>query len=182
MELFKKILCPIDFSDISLRALSTATELAHQFDGELLVLLVVAPLVTAPDFAALTIPGMVPSDEERKAEALNDLQEIVAENTPVDVPVRCQVRLGDAAEEIVAAAADADLVVISTHGLTGWRHLLFGSVAECVVRTAPCPVLTLRATPATVKAGKSPIHQHSYWHDPEDVCLATGKGRERVQA
>ncbi len=181
MELYKKILCPIDFSNISLHALNTATELVRQFGGELLVLHVVAPWVTAPDFATLTIPPMLPSDDERKAEALDDLQGIVAEKTPLDVPVHCQVRLGDAAEEIVAAAADADLVVISTHGLTGWRHLLFGSVAECVVRTAPCPVLTLRATPATVKAGESPIHQQSYWHDPEDVSLATGKGRERVR-
>ena len=56
------------------------------------------------------------------------------------------IRYGDASREIVRIAREeeADVIVIATHGLTGWRHLVFGSVAEKVVRLAECPVLTIR--------------------------------------
>ena len=68
---------------------------------------------------------------------------------------------GEAAKEIVAFAAreQIDLIVIATHGLTGWRHFLTGSVAEKVVRLAPCAVLTIRAPGR--KAGKVIVELHS---------------------
>ena len=176
MENFKKIICPLDFSSSSAMALRAATDWGRKFGSEVLVLHVLPPLVTAPDFAALTIPDMLPTDDERKAEALDDLLEIVAESTPTDVPVRCEVRLGDAAEEIVAAAREGgDLIVIPTHGHTGWRHLLFGSIAECVVRTAPCPVLTIHAAPAPGKIGDSAIEHKGCWRDAENVCVGAGQ-------
>ncbi|HUV14514.1 MAG TPA: universal stress protein, partial [Acidobacteriota bacterium] len=62
------------------------------------------------------------------------------------VKSRTMVSYGDPAKEIVRIAEEesVDLIVIATHGLTGWQHLVFGSVAEKVVRTAKCPVLTVR--------------------------------------
>jgi len=61
--------------------------------------------------------------------------------------VRQIVVLGGAADEIIRISGEekVDLIVIATHGQTGWRHMVFGSVAEKVVRLAPCPVLTVRA-------------------------------------
>jgi nucleotide-binding universal stress UspA family protein len=66
---------------------------------------------------------------------------------PKELHVRQIVALGEAADEIIRISEEtkADLVVIATHGQTGWRRLVFGSVAEKVVRLAPCPVLTIRA-------------------------------------
>jgi nucleotide-binding universal stress UspA family protein len=67
---------------------------------------------------------------------------------PKDVQSQAKIEQGEAADEILRAAREegADVIVIATHGLTGWRHMVFGSVAEKVVRTAPCPVLTIHAT------------------------------------
>jgi universal stress protein A len=64
-----------------------------------------------------------------------------------------EVRLGTATDQIVGAAVDygSDLVVMGTHGRTGLEHLLLGSVAEQVIRLAPCPVLTVRQGSATVQ-------------------------------
>jgi len=64
-----------------------------------------------------------------------------------ELHVRQIVVLGEAADEIVRMSEEqrVDLIVIATHGQTGWRHMVFGSVAEKVVRLAPCPVLTIRA-------------------------------------
>jgi universal stress protein A len=69
------------------------------------------------------------------------------ERIPKEIVARPFIGHGDAGYEIVRIARDerADLIVIATHGLTGWRHLIFGSVAERVVRSAACPVLTVRA-------------------------------------
>jgi nucleotide-binding universal stress UspA family protein len=78
--------------------------------------------------------------------AKKSLDEVVRERIPKEITSKTRVSLGDAANEIVGTAADekADLIVIATHGLTGWRRFMFGSVAEKVVRVAQCPVLTIR--------------------------------------
>jgi universal stress protein A len=70
---------------------------------------------------------------------------LVANNLPEGIRSRSVIATGDAADEIVRVANDeaADLIVIATHGLTGWRHLVFGSVAEKVIRHADCPVLVV---------------------------------------
>jgi nucleotide-binding universal stress UspA family protein len=72
--------------------------------------------------------------------------ELVASKGAQGVKVRTVLRRGDAATEIglLATAEEADLIVLTTHGWTGWRHLVFGSVAERVLREAPCPVLSVR--------------------------------------
>jgi len=141
---FKKILYPTDFSDPSYEALKAANEFALLFSAELCVVHVVSPVVTAPgdpsgsDFLIL---------EEMDKAARESLKEMVKKGIPKGLLVRQIVVLGEAAEEIIRISEEerVDLIVIATHGQTGWRHFVFGSVAEKVVRLAPCPVLTIRA-------------------------------------
>ena len=79
--------------------------------------------------------------------AANSLDEIRKEKMPADVSFRTSVVQGRPADEIVKLAEPekADLIVISSHGESGWHRFMFGSVAEKVVRSAECPVLTIRA-------------------------------------
>lgn len=142
---FKKILAPTDFSQASLNAIARAVEVTEFFNAELCILHVVEPMpATSPEFdygfdVSGYEPGLYSSAEER-------LQEVSGRFSSVGPRRRTLLRYGDAAREIVSLAEEEpfDLIVIATHGLTGWRHLVFGSVAEKVVRLACCPVLTFR--------------------------------------
>ena len=80
-------------------------------------------------------------------EAEDALQDLVTRMVPKGIRTLATVVTGEADQEIVAFAAreQVDLIVIATHGLTGWKHFLTGSVTEKVVRVAPCAVLTIRA-------------------------------------
>jgi len=143
---FQKILCPTDFSDPSYEGLQCGVELASHFGAELCVVNVVPvipPLPPDPNFA-FEIPEY---ERALHVEAERKLKEVVEQRIPEDVQVHTVVAHGDAADEIVRLAQEegAGLIVIATHGLTGWRHFVFGSVAEKVVRLAQCPVLTVRA-------------------------------------
>ena len=146
------ILCPLDFSESSLSALDTAVSLAENFGASFVVLHVFAPILAAGDTYGLAYPDLESVDEERKTACLDRMRSLVKERQELDLRVQFDLRVGDAAEEIVEAAKEGiDLLVISTHGLTGWRHLVFGSTAEHVVRLAPCPVLTVRAKSESVR-------------------------------
>jgi universal stress protein A len=152
MLAIKTILCPTDFSEPSREALKFAVELASHFAGEIClvnVVPVVPSLASDPNFVFA-----VPEYERMlHAEAEEKLRGLVKKVTTHGVAVRTKVRHGDAATEIVRIAADekADLIVMATHGMTGWRHAMFGSVAEKVVRLAKCPVLTTRASAELAK-------------------------------
>jgi nucleotide-binding universal stress UspA family protein len=143
----KKILCPTDFSDASLQALGRAAELAAHFQAEvhLVHVLTASPRELAPQVDAVDVRAAVERELRKLAEPLS------ARN----IQVRVVLGEGDAAAEIVRIAHDqqADLIVIATHGTTGWRHLAFGSVTEKVVRLADCPVLTIRIAEAHATAG-----------------------------
>ena len=148
----KKILAPTDFSEPSYAALDHAIELAAHFDAELCLLHVVPFSSGSPaDFTGMSAVMMSgPSDAERRDEATRRLHEVVAARVPSGVRARCEVKMGYADKEIACAAAEenCDLLVIATHGLSGWRHMVFGSVAEAIVRQTHCPVLTVHAAPA----------------------------------
>lgn len=146
-----KIVCPTDFSEPSYEALKAANELALHFSAELELVHVVAPVPVYPTPAtpegASSSAGMVASyQQEMEVYAKKSLDQVVQERLSEGIKSKTRVCLGDAANEIVGTAADqkADLIVIATHGLTGWRRFMFGSVAEKVVRLAQCPVLTIR--------------------------------------
>lgn len=139
----KNILVPIDFSDCSKKALQYALPLARVHGAALQLLYVLPPTYAASEAAAI--------DYVQLKATLNDngekeLARFVAEEVPAEIPAETLVRMGSPAREIVEAARSltADLIIISTHGRTGFKHLCLGSVAEHVVQRAPCPVLVVR--------------------------------------
>jgi len=140
----KMILVPIDFSVCSKKALQYALPLAKQH-GAAITLLYVAPKPTyaVSEFGAVDY-GAFESDMIAGGE--KDLAALAARDVPGIIPSDTVVRSGSPASEIVALAKDlpVDLIVISTHGRTGLTHVVLGSVAEHVVRYAPCPVLIVR--------------------------------------
>jgi nucleotide-binding universal stress UspA family protein len=141
-----KILCPTDFSEPSRQAMDVAGELAQHFDAELHVIHVVGPMpimATPPPSVALNIPGY---QKELEASAREALSKEVDGRLSEELATRQIVVTGLAADEIVRIARESDvgMIVIATHGRTGIGRLIFGSVAERVVRHATCPVLTIR--------------------------------------
>jgi universal stress protein A len=139
----KKIIFPTDFSHLSDAALAQATALARDSNGLLLI-------VHVQELPAIYGEGSMyyglPEPD------LGALKKMLAAVVPDDPKVRYEHRLlfGSPAEELVGLAQreKADLIVMSTHGRTGLKRLLMGSVAEVVVRKAPCPVLSFRAAAA----------------------------------
>ena len=149
---FKRILATTDFSDTSAEALPTAVCMASHFDAELLLVHVVPMDTPTPwdippyaDFGLASLP--VPEYEAQVRKEVERRLALMAAKHAQGVAVRALVGRGDAASEIsrMAAAEKADLIVLATHGWTGWRHLVFGSVAEKILREAPCPVLSIRS-------------------------------------
>jgi len=145
MLTIKKILCSTDFSEPSYQGLEYAGELASLFQAELSVVYVLPLLphqATDPNIS-FTIP-----EYERilHKDAEQQLNEIIKKRLPKTLKVRAIIGHGSAAKEIIRLAEEekTDLIVISTHGLSGWHHLVVGSVAEKVIRTAPCPVFAVR--------------------------------------
>jgi len=132
------ILHPTDFSEQSHHAFCLACSLARDYGARLILLHVVAPSVFAYG------EGVFVTDSEglslEASEKLNHIEPGPA--------VRAERRVveGDPIDEILRVAAEnhSDLIVMGTHGRTGLRRLLMGSVAEQVVRRAPCPVLTVK--------------------------------------
>ena len=142
---WKRICCPIDFSDASRAAMEVAADLARR-SGADLVLLHAYPIpgYTFPDGSVVASPKMM---QDLADQAERHLEEWRGEAAKiVGSRVTTQKAIGEPAAEIVAFARSAgvDLVVVGTHGRTGIEHALMGSVAERVVRRAHCPVLTVR--------------------------------------
>jgi nucleotide-binding universal stress UspA family protein len=149
---FRRILVTTDFSDTSLQALPVAIEIASHFDAELLLVHVLPVDAPTPwdippyaDFGLASLP--LPEYETQVRQEVERRLALVASKHVQGVKVRGLVGRGDAAAEVsrLATEENADLIVLATHGWTGWRHLVFGSVAERVLREAPCPVLSVRS-------------------------------------
>ena len=140
----KRILVPVDFSASSRRALDYAHGLALRFDAALhLVHVCEVPSMMTPAMDAYAI-AYTDWSQRLGEEAEKELIKITA--ALGDVKVTTEVLFGGPAPAIVTAAGtnNADLVVMGTHGHGAVMHMLMGNVAERVVRTAPCPVLTVR--------------------------------------
>jgi nucleotide-binding universal stress UspA family protein len=141
MPRFSKILCPVDFDANSLRALRTASEMARERKATLYLLHVVA-LPPGPEVA---LPfGQI----ERQARAR--LERLARPSLRGKVRYEIEVMMGDPAVETlrIANRLGANLIIVATHGRRGLRRLVLGSVAERIIREAPCPVLAVRAKPA----------------------------------
>lgn len=141
--LFRKILVPIDFSSASLKALGYALALGAPAHSEVQMAYVLEP---ASRFLGIDVPPTAVRDDDVVASCEHDLHCIADENRTPDVRLVTSVTVGNPAREVIdlACALPADLIVLSTHGRTGVKHLLLGSVAERIVREAPCPVLVVR--------------------------------------
>jgi universal stress protein A len=142
----KRILVPVDFSDSSKAALAQAQALAKAFNAAL-------DLVYVDEHNYGEIASFGPMDVDlfkeqaakentKKLSAVAErLQELGFKSTAVVKTGRAPLVIAELAKEMAA-----DLIVIATHGHTGLQHLVLGSTAENVVRHAPCPVLTVRAS------------------------------------
>ena len=143
----RSILAPTDFSQHAAGGLRYACGLADRF-GSTLHLLHVLPEVVAPIGPEPMLVPTIPAEYYREAEetARQAMETALQAEWGRPASVHHQVHWGDPVIAIVNYAREhgIDLVVISTHGRTGLRHVLLGSVAERIVREAPCPVLTVR--------------------------------------
>lgn len=142
----RKICCAVDFSQPSLLALAEAAELARVM-GAKLAIVYVHPTLPRVATDMLVPPAELFDDEAKRVNAeLARCRHSAEAGTPI--AVNTITLIGDPAHELVRFAnkENIDLLVVGTHGRTGVRRVVLGSVAEWVVRHAPCPVLVVRPT------------------------------------
>jgi nucleotide-binding universal stress UspA family protein len=151
----RRILCPIDFSDYSRHALDHAVAIARWYESTITVLHVfsTAPVAAyapgAPGFGSIVLTG---ADRDQ---LLVEIERFIETEPTPEVPIEVVVREGSTTSEILTQAAElnADLLVMGTHGRSGFERLLLGSITEKVLRKAKCPVLTVpRRHPDAVPA------------------------------
>ena len=141
----RRILCPIDFSDFSRRALDHAVAIAKWYESTVTLLHVSALVPVAvypPGSVMLPAAVLTPADRDGLRDAM---QRFAQEEAGTTVPIEFEIAEGSTAVEILtkAEALPADLVVMGTHGRSGFERLVLGSVTENVLRKAGCPVLTV---------------------------------------
>jgi universal stress protein A len=136
MQTITRILCPTDFSDSSAKATSYAEQLARETNAELLLFHAFDPP------ANWTLSGQ----EHPRDPHIQQELDAVLRDSPHQPKIGRLLHAGDPGQVICWIAQDhqCDLIVIGTHGRTGMKHLLFGSVAEYVLQHARCPVLSIR--------------------------------------
>lgn len=141
----KKLLVPVDFSGNSAYALEMAITIAEKFSAEIVI------------YHAVDIPHIILGDEENPC-PIKDYEKYAREQSRKQMDiflmpykehkfiVHDEIEIGKPFEKIIRAARrfDADIIIMGTHGQSALKHILIGSVAEKVVRKAPCPVLTVK--------------------------------------
>lgn len=157
-----KILVPVDFSSSSHAALDAATELAEKFHAEIVLFHVIPafPNVSIPD--SITEASVVEQARKAAEERFAVSHRSLAAKS---IKMSSGIEVGnDVAGAILDAAEHngADMIVISTHGLSGWYPMVFGSIAEKIVKLAQCPVLLLR-TPRPETTAKVPFGRSMEW-------------------
>lgn len=150
MNRFRKIVCPTDFSAASYGAVKMADDLATLFAARLVLVHVVQPVPRLPDVEIVRLFD-IGTYEDRLHKAMEKklagvARKMVSKKTSVVLKTLC---CGDVALAIcdLAESEKADLIVIATHGMTGWRHFAHGSVAQKVVQHTRHPVLLVRGNP-----------------------------------
>ncbi len=137
----KRILVPVDFSRTSIKALHYAVPIAKQFGARLSLLHVIEFPNYCPDIGYMDFDAKVIREDLAKR-----LRDLARRALPKDVEADTGVECGAGFDTIAAYAKKqkVDLIVLTTHGYTGLKHVLLGSTAERVIRHAPCPVLVVR--------------------------------------
>ena len=152
----KKILVPIDFSECSMKGLSYAMVLAREFDSTLILLNSVhfQYYVASDEYARYDLPRLMQIAEKVAKEQMRD---VVQRTDWEGLNVETSLEAGHAGQQICERAreCDVDLIVTSTHGATGLKHVLLGSTAEYVVRHAACPVLVVPTRPSESQINSS---------------------------
>ncbi|MFZ0639511.1 MAG: universal stress protein [Candidatus Acidiferrales bacterium] len=157
----KRILCPIDFSEFSLRAYRSALSLAEHYRAKLVAQHIVE-MWRYPSATFAISAGLY--DQFRQAlreSGAEQLQEFVKQHTPDEIHPELVVQEGTAPDFILAfaQAQKIDVIVMGTHGRRGFDRLMLGSVTDRVMRAAPCPVLAVCKPPHdSMAAGKEPGH------------------------
>jgi nucleotide-binding universal stress UspA family protein len=142
--MFKKILCPVDFSEFTQDVINYAVDLAKKYGAELHVMHVVPNMTYfTPYESFLTPENLVVIEKNIQDEVEKKFTRLLKHD---DVPTKTATRTGTPFVEIIdyAKTESIDLIVMGTHGHSGLEHILIGNVAEKVVRKSPCPVMTIR--------------------------------------
>ncbi|MBI2988059.1 MAG: universal stress protein [Deltaproteobacteria bacterium] len=166
---FRRILCPVDLSSFSLNAIKLAVKIAETSNAALYLLHVIdnpfdelyMTTITQADPALIELYKSEPLRRSKILEATTQHSQVLLKQFCHDwveaLPkVRYVVESGNPFEKIldVAETNNIDLIVLATHGRTGFKGLIIGNVAEKVVRYAPCPVLTVKTRPNSKRAKK----------------------------
>src|SRR6202051_712988 len=165
MREIELILCPIDFSEFSVRAYHHAVSLAEHYQAKLVAQHVVE-LWRYPFSDYVASQGDHAEFEQALRESgSKQLQEFVKNHTHDEIQPELVVHEGVAADSILsfAQARKADLIVLGTHGRRGFDRLVLGSVTDRVIRTVPCPVLAISKPPHDSSAAgeeRGPVHHH----------------------
>ncbi len=139
--IYRRIVVPVDFSDLSIEALDYAIDFARTHRAQLLIIHMIEPIMHTRFIA--DVSEILEQQRADAAEKLAELEKSIRRRCP---RCRSEVHFGPAHEQIAEIAKNfgADLIIMATHGHTGLHHLFMGSVAERVIRLASCPVLTLK--------------------------------------
>jgi len=144
INMFKKILCPVDFSEYTENIVNYAVEIAKKFNSELHLLHIIPNLnYFTPYESFMTPENIIALERNIEKEIEKDFDKI---SKKIDIPFKKVIKSGVTFVEIINYIKEESisLVVMGTHGRSGIEHILIGSVAEKVVRKSPCPVLTIR--------------------------------------
>jgi nucleotide-binding universal stress UspA family protein len=168
---FARVLCPTDFSEFATAALSYAAALAASYGSEIRLLHVLTPFPIVAPFG--DVPGNVQLYESQRVQGQQALDAEAARVRRPGLAVDVELREGSAVHETLEAARDwgADLIVIGTHGRGGMERVVLGSVAEKVLRKAPCAVL---AVPHAALA-----HAHATERISHVLCAHDGSAASR---
>ena len=142
--MFKKIVCPVDFSEFTDEIIEYGVSIAKKFDAEIHLLHIIPNLnYFTPYESFLTPENLVAMERSIEREIEKDFEKTIKK---IDMPVKKAIKTGVTFVEILdyIKTEKIDLVVMGTHGRSGFEHILLGSVAEKIIRRSPCPVLTVR--------------------------------------
>jgi len=146
-----KIISPTDFSDPSYEGLKIAIEIAEHFTAELILVHIVSPIPNIVGTGSPTGFHFPMVLEEMEAQATKKIEADAVDHIPDHIRSKTIVKAGRPADQIVETAVEekAQIIVMATHGQSGWQRFVSGSVTERVVRMATCPVFVVPAPTAS---------------------------------